>query len=52
MYPPLSDALTSDELLGLADAVRPWYGLPDDENKLIIWLQALGYMRAVRNNAF
>ena len=52
VYPPLSDALTSDELLGLADAVHPWYSLPEDEYKLMVWLWGLGYVRAVRRNVF
>lgn len=52
VYPPSSDALTSEELSGLSDAVHPWFGLPDDESKLIVWSRGLGYARAVRSNAF
>ena len=47
VYTPSSDALTSEELLGFSDAVRPWYGLPDNKSKLIVWSQGLGYARAV-----
>ena len=52
VYTQSSDALTSEELLGFSDTVRPWYGLPDNKSKLIAWSQGLGYARAVRNNAF
>ena len=30
VYPPSSDVLTSDDLIGLAETVRLWYGLPDN----------------------
>ena len=52
VYPPLSDVLTSDELLGLSETVHPWYGLPDDENKFLVWSHGLGYVKALWGNSF
>ena len=50
VYAPLSDALTSDELVGLAETIHPWYGLP--ENRLSVWSYGLGYARGVRGDVF
>ena len=50
VYAPLSDALTSDELVGLAETIHPWYGLPGDENRLLVWSYGLGYARSVRGD--
>ena len=52
LYPPSSDVLTSAELLALAETVHPWYGLPDDENKFLVWSHGLGYVKAIRGNIF
>ena len=47
VYPP-----SSDELLGLAETVHPWYGLPDDENKFLVWSHGLGYVKVLWGNIF
>ena len=52
VYPPSSDVLTSDELIGLAETVRLWYGLPDNEDKLLAWSHGLGYAKALQGNLF
>ena len=41
VYPPSSDVLTSDELIGLAKTVCLWYCLPDNEDKLLAWSHRL-----------
>ena len=45
VYSLLSDVLTSDKLIGLAKTVQPWYGLPDDEDRLLVWSHGLGYTK-------
>ena len=52
LNPPSSDALTSAELLALVETVCPWYGLPDDENKFLVWSHRLGYVKAIWGNIF
>lgn len=52
VQPPSSDALTPAELAALAEAVGTWYGLPEDENKVLAWSQGLGFARAVRGDVF
>ena len=52
IYPLSSDVLTSDELIGLAETVCLWYGLPDNEDKLLAWSHRLGYAKALQGNLF
>ena len=47
VYPP-----SSDKLLGLAETVHPWYGLPDNENKFLVWSHGLGYVKVLWGNIF
>ena len=52
VYPPSSDVPTSDKLIGLAETVCLWYGLPDNEDKLLVWSHRLGYAKALQGNLF
>ena len=52
IYPLSSDVLTSDELIGLTETVCLWYGLPDNEDKLLAWSHRLGYAKALQGNLF
>ena len=47
VYPP-----SSDKLIGLAETVCPWYGLPDNKDKLLAWSHRLGYAKALQGNLF
>ena len=52
VYPPLSNVLISDELLGLAETVCLWYGYQDDKDRLLVWSYGLGYAKAQQGNVF
>ena len=52
VHTPSSGALTSDELVGLAETVHPWYGLPGDENMVLCWTYGHGYVRAIWGGVF
>ena len=52
VHTPSSGALTSDNLVGLAETVQPWYGLLGNENLLLCWTYGLGYARAIQGDIF
>lgn len=52
VFPPSSEALTSDEILALNTYLQPISQTPDNDGIIILWVHAIAYVRTLRNSLF